>query len=105
VEQLTSLLTIFSDELYSVIAWKQRNIREDNVLIEAAYKVATGATQTGAGNPTALQDDHVDPGGLVKALYSELDYVFPGLRSQFSEFAEGILESVCKLYCQSYPGY
>ncbi|CAM6088777.1 unnamed protein product [Calypogeia fissa] len=97
VEQLTNLLVIFSDELYSVLRSKQRKSKEIDVLMEAAYNVATGTRPNGPNSEVAVQEDQVDPGGLVKALHPELDLVFPALRSQFSEFAESILESVCEL--------
>ncbi|KAG6557533.1 hypothetical protein Mapa_000807 [Marchantia paleacea] len=97
MQQLTSLLLVYSDELSSVSGWKLRKIKEEDVMIEAAYRVATSDGQNLDRGSNGDPSNQTDPGGLVKALYPELDLVFPQLRNQFSQFANAMLESVCQL--------
>ncbi|KAL3678453.1 hypothetical protein R1sor_021409 [Riccia sorocarpa] len=93
VQELTSLLIVFSDELSSVSGWKLRKPTEEDVMVEAAYRVATGSEL----NYSLPGPNGADRGGLVKALYPELDLVFPQLRTEFSRFADAMLDSVCRM--------
>ncbi|KAL2610037.1 hypothetical protein R1flu_028610 [Riccia fluitans] len=99
VQDLTSLLIVFSDELSSVSGWKLRKTTEEDVMVEAAYRVATTGIEVknSLPGPNGALSNQADRGGLVKSLYPELDFVFPQLRTEFSRFADAMLDSVCQM--------
>ncbi|KAJ7549300.1 hypothetical protein O6H91_07G048500 [Diphasiastrum complanatum] len=84
VQQLTGLLLIFSDELASVQrlkTWKSREVEQHSeTMVDELFSDSS---------------EKIDKGGLVKALYPELEPLFPELRSHFSQFAETMLEAIC----------
>ena len=91
MQQMTSLLFIFSDELTSVKTFKGKGNEE---LQEASL---LEFDRRKSEKPIKKSDhlDQVDSDGFVQALYPELDMIFPNLRNQFFTYAEVMLEAVC----------
>lgn len=91
MQQMTSLLFIFSDELTSVKRYKGKGNEE---LQEASLSESNKHKYE---KPVKKSDhlDQVDSDGFVHALYPELDMIFPNLRNQFFTYAEVMLEAVC----------
>jgi hypothetical protein len=91
MQQMTSLLFIFSDELTSVKTYKGKGneeLQEASILESIKHK----------SEKSVKKSDHldqVDIDGFVHALYPELDMIFPNLRNQFFTYAEVMLEVVC----------
>ncbi|KAG0598738.1 hypothetical protein M758_12G097000 [Ceratodon purpureus] len=90
LQDFTSLLLIFSDELISVELLKHREAGETDIVDKAAFNAA--AVSSGAGK--SEQSKEADPGNLVKVLYPEFSRVFPSLRLEFSQFGDTLLQAI-----------
>lgn len=90
IQDLSSLLLIFSDELFSIEFLKYKEAGESNAAVKASLGAATSSPIGKFDQPK-----ETDPGKLVKVLYPELSRVFPSLRTEFSQFGDTLLQSIC----------
>lgn len=87
IEDLTTLLRIFSDDILSIELLKCKESGNDDQAIKAALEAASGSSFE--------EIEQADPGDFVRVVYPEIARVFPRLRAEFSHFADTLLQSTC----------
>jgi hypothetical protein len=89
LQDLTSLLLIFSDELISIALLKHREAGESDTVFIATSDAAISCPVGKSDQPKES-----DPGNLVKVLYPEFSRVFPSLRLEFNQFGDTLLQAI-----------